>query len=85
MPLKLMYITKDPEVARIAEEAGVERIFVDMEYIGKADRQRGMDTVQSHHTVEDVRAVKKVVKKSAKKATEQADETEKESETKETK
>ncbi len=53
MPLKLMYITNDPEVARIAEEAGVERIFVDMEYIGKSDRQGGMDTVQSRHTPAD--------------------------------
>jgi formate-dependent nitrite reductase cytochrome c552 subunit len=49
-----MYITNRPEVARIAEEAGVERIFVDMEYIGKSDRQGGMDTVQSRHTTADV-------------------------------
>ena len=34
MPLKLMYITNDPEVATIAEANGVDRIFVDMEYIG---------------------------------------------------
>lgn len=34
--LKLFYITKDPAVARIAQAAGVDRIFVDMEYIGKA-------------------------------------------------
>ena len=52
--LKLFYITKDPAVARIAQAAGVDRIFVDMEYIGKAQRQGGMDTVQNHHTVEDV-------------------------------
>lgn len=39
MPLKLMYITNCPDVARIAEQAGVDRIFVDMEYIGKAIRQ----------------------------------------------
>ena len=44
--LKLFYITKDPAVARIAQAAGVDRIFVDMEYIGKAQRQGGMDTVQ---------------------------------------
>lgn len=61
MPLKLMYITNDPKVANIAEAAGVDRIFVDMEYIGKADRQGGMDTVQSHHTVEDIKAIKKTV------------------------
>ena len=63
MALKLMYITNNPDVARIAEDAGVDRIFVDMEYIGKADRQGGMDTVQSHHTVEDVRQLRSVVKK----------------------
>lgn len=56
--LKLMYITNRPDIAQIAESAGVDRIFVDMEYIGKADRQGGMDTVQSHHTVEDVRKIK---------------------------
>ena len=31
MALKLMYITNNPKVAKIAEEAGVDRIFVDME------------------------------------------------------
>ncbi|WP_276952162.1 aldolase/citrate lyase family protein [Acetatifactor muris] len=61
MALKLMYITNRPDVARIAESAGVDRIFVDMEYIGKAERQQGMDTVQSHHTVEDIYAVKDVL------------------------
>lgn len=50
-----MYITRDPQVAAIAEAAGVDRIFVDMEYIGKHLRQGGMDTVQSRHTPEDVR------------------------------
>ena len=62
MALKLMYITNDPEVAKIAEMSGVDRIFVDMEYIGKSDRQGGMDTVQSHHSVADVRAVRTAVK-----------------------
>lgn len=62
--LKLMYITNRPEIAEIVESAGVERIFIDMEYIGKADRQGGMDTVQCHHTIEDIRAVKQVLKKS---------------------
>ena len=52
--LKLMYITNRPEVAQIAEQAGVDWIFVDMEFIGKDARQGGLDTVQNHHTVEDV-------------------------------
>ena len=62
--LSLMYITNRPEIARIVESAGVERIFIDMEYIGKSVRQGGMDTVQCHHTIEDIRAIKKVLTKS---------------------
>ena len=58
MPLKLMYITNKPEVAQIAESAGVDRIFVDLEYIGKAERQGGMDTVQNRHTVDDIRKIR---------------------------
>ena len=61
--LKLMYITNDPEIASIAENAGVDRIFIDMEYIGKSIRQGGMNTVQCHHTVDDVKKIKKVIKK----------------------
>lgn len=56
--LKLMYITNKPWVAKIAEEAGVDWIFIDMEYLDKAARQGGMDTVQNHHTVEDVKVIK---------------------------
>lgn len=63
MALKLMYITNSPSVAAIVEAAGVDRIFVDMEYIGKSDRQGGMDTVQSHHTVEDVKAIRRILTK----------------------
>lgn len=58
MALKLMYITNRIDVAQIAESAGVDRIFVDLEYIDKSKRQGGMDTVQSHHTIEDVRAIR---------------------------
>ncbi|MDO4491767.1 MAG: aldolase/citrate lyase family protein [Lachnospiraceae bacterium] len=64
MALELMYITNDPAVAVIAEEAGVDLIFVDMEFIGKQLRQGGMDTVQSRHTIEDIRAIKAAVKSS---------------------
>lgn len=59
-----MYITKNPEVARITEKAGIDWIFVDMEFIGKDSRQGGLDTVQNHHTVDDVVAIKKAVTKS---------------------
>lgn len=33
--LKLMYITNQSDVAKIADENGVDRIFIDLEKIGK--------------------------------------------------
>ena len=57
MALKLMYITNNPIIAQIAETAGVDCIFVDMEYIGKSARQGNMDTVKSHHTLDDVKRI----------------------------
>lgn len=59
--LKLMYITNQRQIARIAQAAGVDRIFVDLESYGKQQRQGGMDTVQSSHTVEDVADIRSVV------------------------
>lgn len=61
MALTLMYITNNPVIAEIAEDAGVDRIWVDMEYIGKDERQGGLDTVKSRHTIEDVRKLRSVV------------------------
>ena len=62
MSLKLMYITNKPAVAQIAEAAGVDWIFLDMEFIGKDARQGGLDTVQNHHTVKDIENIKTAVK-----------------------
>ena len=59
--LKLMYITNREEIAQIAESAGVDRIFVDLEFIGKDARQKGLDTVKSHHTAQDVARIKRAV------------------------
>lgn len=62
MALKLMYITNDSLTAQIAEAAGVDRIFVDMEVIGKAERQKGTDSVLSHHTQEDVKQIRSAIR-----------------------
>ena len=59
-----MYITNNTDVALIAEKHGVDRIFIDLEYIGKSDRQGGMDTVQSKHSIDDIKRIVKVIKKS---------------------
>ena len=61
MSMRLLYITKDPAVGQVAQQAGVDWIFVDMEYLGKKDRQANRDTVISAHSLEDVRAMREVI------------------------
>ena len=67
MPIKLMYITNDVKIANIAENAGVDRIFIDLETIGKQERQGGMDTVQSKHSISDISKIKSSLKIALKK------------------
>lgn len=55
--LKLMYITNDLQVALIVEKAGVDRIWIDLETLGKEERQKNFDSVKSHHTVDDIRTI----------------------------
>ena len=58
MSLTLMYITNEPDVAQIAERAGVDRIFIDLETIGKEERQHDLDTVKSCHRISDIGEIK---------------------------
>ena len=62
MPLTLMYITNNEIIAGIAQRAGVDRVWIDMEYIGKEERQAGMNTVKSYHTIEDIVRLRPIVK-----------------------
>ena len=60
--IKFMYITNDPAIAALADGAGVDRIFLDLEREGKQLRQGGLNTVQSCHTLADIRALRPVVR-----------------------
>ena len=62
MSLTLMYITNEPDIAGIIEQAGIDRIFIDLETIGKEERQHHMDTVKSFHRTEDIGKVKFVLR-----------------------
>jgi 2-keto-3-deoxy-L-rhamnonate aldolase RhmA len=64
MPLTLMYITNKPEIALIAEKSGVDWIFIDLEIIGKEERQGHLDTVISKHSISDIKPIKDVLTKS---------------------
>jgi hypothetical protein len=50
----LTLITDDPILAAEADEAGVERIGLDLERLGKAERQAGENTRLSEHNWDDV-------------------------------
>lgn len=60
--MELMFITNNPEIATEAQLAGVDRIFVDLEILGKIERQGHLNTVISYHTMEDVSKIRKVIK-----------------------
>lgn len=58
MGLNLFYITNDPDVAKIAEMYGVDRIWIDLETLGKEERQKNLNTVKSHHSISDIATIK---------------------------
>ncbi len=56
--MKLCLITNQADFAREAEQAGVDRIMLDLERRGKAQRQAGKDLFLSDHRIEDVRTLR---------------------------
>ena len=61
--LILFYITNNPQVALIAEKNGVDRVWIDLEIIGKEKRQKNMNTVKSHHSINDIKIIKPLLSK----------------------
>ena len=57
MPLNVFYITNNLNVALAAEKAGVNRIWVDLETLGKEERQKGINSVKSQHSIEDIKMI----------------------------
>ena len=57
----LMILADTPEAAMSAQDAGVDRVFYDLEYVGKAERQHGRNTVLSQNDIENLPAIRKVL------------------------
>ncbi|KQS53834.1 hypothetical protein ASG17_12775 [Brevundimonas sp. Leaf363] len=53
MSFTLTLWTNEPDKAAWADAAGIDRIGLDLETLGKADRQRGLPTWLSPHVVQD--------------------------------
>ena len=64
MFLKLMYITNSVDVALIAEKYGVDRIWIDLETLGKQERQGHIDSVKSKHSINDIKKISTKLTKS---------------------
>lgn len=62
--IKFILITNDPDLAVFAESCGVKRIFVDLERLGKKERQGHLDTLISQHSIEDAKKIKSRLKSS---------------------
>ena len=59
--MDLIYITNDIDLAIEVQDAGVDRVMVDLEILGKQDRQGHLNTVISNHSMEDVRRIRSVL------------------------
>lgn len=59
--MDLIFITNDTSLASCAQNAGVDRVMVDLEILGKQDRQGHLNTVISDHSLEDVGHIRSVL------------------------
>ncbi|MDD4417027.1 MAG: aldolase/citrate lyase family protein [Proteiniphilum sp.] len=62
--MEFISITNDPMVARLFESAGIHDVMVDLEIIGKQERQQGLNTVISCHSMDDISTIRNVLTKS---------------------
>ena len=63
--IDLIQITNDPEFARRCDALEGMRLWVDLERLGKVERQAGRNTFISAHQLDDVARVRAAVKRSA--------------------
>lgn len=62
--LDFIQITNNPQVARLCDSMDSMRLFVDLERLGKAERQAGRNTFISQHSLEDVGRIRSVLQRS---------------------
>lgn len=60
--MRFLKIENNPEKAILFQNIGVDRIFLDLEILGKKDRQKGLDTIISEsHSINDVKKLSSVL------------------------
>lgn len=61
--MRFIFLTNSPELAQFVAARGAGRVMVDLELIGKVERQGHLSTVISRHTFDDVEKVRKAIPK----------------------
>ena len=59
--LSFILIVSDPAIARHAAQAGVDYLMVDLETLGKMDRQAHVDSWKSPHTIDNIAPIREAV------------------------
>lgn len=57
-PLQFLMIVNDPDIARYVFGHGVTRLFIDLEHLGKEQRQGHLDTWKSRQTPNDLSRIR---------------------------
>ncbi|MBO6587222.1 MAG: hypothetical protein JJ953_14020 [Gracilimonas sp.] len=60
--MKYYVIENDLDRIKYFDRIGIDRIFVDLEKLGKEERQKDLDTVKSDHSIQDIRSIKPILK-----------------------
>lgn len=61
--MELSLITNNPALANLAEDAGIDRIFIDLERLGKAERQLNRGLFLSDHCFNDIERIRHVLRR----------------------
>ena len=61
--INLFYITNNITEAQIVDDLDIDWIFIDLETIGKKERQVGRNTVLSNHSMDDIHNIKSKINK----------------------
>jgi 2-keto-3-deoxy-L-rhamnonate aldolase RhmA len=62
---KFLFITNNPQISKFVICNGVDRIFLDLELLGKIERQGHLNTVISRHTPNDISLLRPLLPKGA--------------------
>ena len=62
---KFLFITNNPKIAVFVFNQGADRIFIDLEILGKVERQGHLNTVISRHSSEDISLLRPLLPRGA--------------------